>query len=88
MHPTPGIQVETLKGHSWPCPYCTSALTVWFVSYPPADLHVRITDDKFAFTAEYPDLVAHHKLFSELAGVKEYLASSARLDRINAVPLG
>ncbi|MEW5298268.1 MAG: hypothetical protein WDW36_001412 [Sanguina aurantia] len=52
------------------------------------DLHVRITDDKFPFTAEYPDLLAHHKLFSELAGVKEYLASSARLDRINAVPLG
>ncbi|KAF6266727.1 glutathione S-transferase [Scenedesmus sp. NREL 46B-D3] len=57
-------------------------LCVWEI----VDLHLRIF--KQEMEAGYPLLVAHHGRVAGLPGIKEYLASPARLDKVNNNNLG
>eukprot|EP00775_Hariotina_reticulata_P013740 gene13740-13861_t len=57
-------------------------LCVWEI----VDLHLRIFKEEME--PAYPLLVAHHKRIAELPGIKEYLASPARLDKVNNNMLG
>jgi hypothetical protein len=41
-----------------------------------------------ACVLQYPLLVAHHSRVAGLPGIKEYLASPARLDKVNNNNLG
>ena len=56
-------------------------VAVWDI----VDLHMRIID---TFGEVYPDLMAHRELVAELPGVAAYLASPARLEKINGNGLG
>jgi hypothetical protein len=40
------------------------------------------------YVLQYPLLVAHHGRVAALPGIKEYLASPARLDKVNNNNLG
>ncbi|WIA09015.1 hypothetical protein OEZ85_008429 [Tetradesmus obliquus] len=57
-------------------------LCVWEI----VDLHLRIFKEEV--TAAYPLLVAHHGRVAGLPGIAEYLASPARLDKVNNNNLG
>jgi hypothetical protein len=37
---------------------------------------------------QYPEVVAHHEMMSEQKGIKEYLASGKRLEKVNNNNLG
>lgn len=57
-------------------------LAVWEI----VDLHLRIFKD--VMTAAYPLLTGHHGRIAQLPGIKEYLASPLRLDKVNNNNLG
>eukprot|EP00878_Enallax_costatus_P036342 GHUV01040802.1.p1 GENE.GHUV01040802.1~~GHUV01040802.1.p1 ORF type:complete len:138 (+),score=47.84 GHUV01040802.1:177-590(+) len=50
------------------------------------DLHLRIFKEQME--SHHPLLVAHHKRIAELPGIREYLASPARLEKVNNNNLG
>lgn len=50
------------------------------------DLHLRIFGDELR--ASYPLLVSHHTRVAALPGIKEYLASPARVEKVNGNGLG
>lgn len=76
--------LKFLSPSGFVCPSGVSSADVCL--FDIVDLHNRIFPEEMKAT--YPELLAHHTRFSEIPGVKAYLSSTQRMDKINGNSLG
>lgn len=85
--------IVVLLGVLHSCPLDLPISPVWQTgqhhhgALQPCMCHVAISS-ACVIVLQYPLLVAHHARIAELPGVKEYLASPLRLEKVNNNNLG